>query len=94
MIFILQLLGAQVSNIERMTQCEIHFATARFVDSRVAFNVSMEFVLQPLTIRITNCAAKSRMMESSAEKRKHGETAEYYIRDHLRPVELIKPTFS
>ncbi|KYN36137.1 hypothetical protein ALC56_09512 [Trachymyrmex septentrionalis] len=32
----------------------------------------MKFVLQPLTIRVTNCDAKSRMMEDSAEKRKHG----------------------
>ena len=33
----------------------------------------MKFVLQPLTIRVTNCGTKSRMMEGSAEKRKHGE---------------------
>jgi len=38
-----------------------------------AHSISMKFVLQPLTIHVTNCDAKSRMMGNSAEKRKHGE---------------------
>ncbi|KYN18351.1 hypothetical protein ALC57_09347 [Trachymyrmex cornetzi] len=40
----------------------------------------MKFVRQPLTIRITNCYAKSRMMEGCAEKRKHGEMLPSTIR--------------
>ena len=40
----------------------------------------MKFVLQPLTIRVTNCDAKSRTMGDSAEKRKHGEMLPSTIR--------------
>ena len=40
----------------------------------------MKFVLQPLTIHITNCDAKSRMMRGSVEKRKHGEMLPSTIR--------------
>ena len=40
----------------------------------------MKFVLQPLTIRVTNCDAKSRMMGDSAEKRKHGKMLPSTIR--------------
>jgi len=40
----------------------------------------MKFVLQPLTIHVTNCDAKSRMMGGSAKKRKHGEMLPSNIR--------------
>jgi len=33
----------------------------------------MKFVLQPLTIHVTNCDAKSRTIGGSVEKRKYGE---------------------
>ena len=37
-------------------------------------------MLQPLTIHVTNCDAKSRMMEGSVEKRKHSEMLPSTIR--------------
>ncbi|KYN37508.1 hypothetical protein ALC56_08109 [Trachymyrmex septentrionalis] len=40
----------------------------------------MKFVLQPLTIRVTNCDAKSRIMGGGVEKRKHGEMLPSTIR--------------
>ncbi|KAG5313777.1 YMD3 protein, partial [Pseudoatta argentina] len=40
----------------------------------------MKFVLQPLSIRVTNCDAKSRIMGGSVEKGKHGEMLPSTIR--------------
>jgi len=40
----------------------------------------MKFVLQSLTINVTNCDMKSRMIGGSAEKRKHGEMLPSTIR--------------
>jgi len=45
----------------------------------------MKLVQQPLMICVMNCDAKSEMMED-AKKRKHA--AEYYMHDHLWPVEF------
>ncbi|KAG5323561.1 YMD3 protein, partial [Pseudoatta argentina] len=50
----------------------------------------MKFVLQPLTIRVTNCDAKSRMMEGSVEKRKHGEMLPSIIRAIICPLNYGK----
>ncbi|KYN17534.1 hypothetical protein ALC57_10183, partial [Trachymyrmex cornetzi] len=40
----------------------------------------MKFVLQPLTIRVTNCDAISRIIGSGVEKPKHGEMLPNTIR--------------
>jgi len=62
--------------------CAIREFTHLYIVIRecTVFSVSMKFVLQPLMIHITNCDAKSRMMEGSAEKRKYGEMLSSTIR--------------
>jgi len=62
--------------------CEIRgFAHLKIVIREcTVFSASMKFVLQSLTIHVTNYDVKSRMMGGNAEKRKHGEMLPSTIR--------------
>jgi len=80
----LQLLGAQISNIRRMTQSSLLLRDLRVRTplnrrERVTFKANIKFVRQSLTIRVTNCETRNREWKA-AEKRKHDKMLPSTIR--------------